>query len=134
MTIFEIDGDIRALLDKMSEEMEAEGCVSDETAKQITDLNEMRDQKIESLALYFKEAQAEADAIKEEAKRLTERGRIAQNKADRLKEFLKTIVYDPYAPKQKGFETPRVKIGFRASEKVMIEGDSWTKPALMMPS
>lgn len=125
MNIFEINGEIRALLDKMSEEMEVNGCVSDETAAQITALNEQRDAKIEGMALYYKELQAEADAIKEEAKKLADRAKVAQNKADRLKEFIKTLVYVPDAPKQAGFESPRVKIGFRASEKVMIEGDSW---------
>jgi len=126
MNIFEIDESIRQALDRMTEEMEETGCVSDEMALELSSLNEAREKKIEGLALYFKEAQAEADAIKEEAKKLAERARTAQNKADYLKGYLSRILFNPEAEKQDKFETSRVRVSFRKSESVDVD-DDWQK-------
>lgn len=126
MNIFEIDESIRQALDKMTEEMEETGCVSDEMALELSSLNEAREKKIEGLALYFKEAQAEADAIKEEVKKLAERAKTAQNKADYLKGYLSRILFNPEAEKQDRFETSRVRVSFRKSESVDVD-DDWQK-------
>lgn len=122
MTIFDIDGNIRSLLTQMEEQMEETGEISDELMNDLSDLKAEKDEKIEAIALYYKEKAAEASAIDEEAKKLTERARVAKNKAESLKGFLSTILT---MDGQEKFETSRVKVSYRKSESVKIEGDDW---------
>lgn len=125
MNIFDIERSIRDALDRMTAEMEETGCISDEMALELSSLNEAREKKVEGIALYYKEMQAEADAIKEEAKKLAERARTAQNKADSLKGFLSRLLYNPEQEKQDKFKTARVSVSFRKSESVEIIDDNW---------
>lgn len=120
MTMFEINDSIRAVLDKMGREMETEGFVSDETLAEYEALSEAKDDKMESIALYYKETQAEADAIKAEAKKLAERAEVAQKKADSLKGYLSRIMEIDEMEK---FTTSRVKVSFRKSESVIVDDD-----------
>lgn len=106
MTIFDIDQAIMA-------------CVDAETGE-VIDLDKMnalqmeRGEKIENVALWIKELDAEAKAIREEEKRLAERRRVNENKIASLKGYLSMALSG-----QK-FSTPRVKISWRKSETVDI--------------
>lgn len=106
MTIFDIDQAIMA-------------CVDAETGE-VIDIDKMnalqmeRGEKIENVALWIKELDAEAKAIREEEKRLAERRRVNENKIASLKGYLSMALSG-----QK-FSTPRVKISWRKSEAVDI--------------
>lgn len=106
MTIFDIDQAIMA-------------CVDAETGE-VIDLDKMnalqmeRGEKIENVALWVKELDAEAKAIREEEKRLAERRKVNENKIASLKGYLSMALSG-----QK-FSTPRVKISWRKSEAVDI--------------
>lgn len=106
MTIFDIDQAIMA-------------CVDAETGE-VIDLDKMnalqmeRGEKIENVALWVKELDAEAKAIREEEKRLAERRKVNENKIASLKGYLSMALSG-----QK-FSTPRVKISWRKSESVDI--------------
>lgn len=94
-----------------------EECLDLETGEilDIDRLNEMqmeRTKKLENVALYIKQLEAEADAIKSEEYMLAERRKAKQNKADRLKGWLAEVLSG------QAFETARVKLSFRKSEKV----------------
>lgn len=72
-------------------------CTDPETGEifdvdKFVSLNMERDEKIEQLCLWVKDLTAEAKAIREEEKALAERRRAAENKADNLKQFLKTQI------------------------------------------
>ena len=106
MTIYEIDNEIM-------------NCVDMETGEVIdTDkLNELqmeRDAKIENVALWIKELKAEAEAIKNEKQALAERQRVAENKAESLKNWL------AYALNGEKFKTAKCSISFRNSESVEV--------------
>ena len=73
-----------------------------------------RDEKIENIALWVKNLTAEAAAIKAEVQNLTKRQKAAENKAERLKDYL----MDNLAGEK--FKTPKVAISYRTSEAVEI--------------
>ena len=106
MTIFDIDQAIMA-------------CVDAETGE-VIDLDKMnalqmeRGEKIENVALWIKELDAEAKAIREEEKNLAARRKVNENKIASLKGYLSMALSG-----QK-FSTPRVKISWRKSESVDI--------------
>lgn len=73
-----------------------------------------RDAKIENVALWIKDLKAEAEAIKAEKLALAERQRVAENKAESLKNWL------AYALDGQKFSTAKCAISFRKTEKVEI--------------
>jgi hypothetical protein len=87
---------------------------------EITNIEELdtlqmeRDEKIENVALYIKNLKAEAEAIGEEAKRLTERKRVAENKAKRLTTYLQDCLHG------EKFKTPKVAISYRKSIQTVV--------------
>ena len=104
MKLYEIDKAIAECLDLETGEI-----------LDIDRLNEMqveREKKLENVALYIKQLEAEADAIKCEEYMLAERRKAKENKANRLKGWLASVLSG------QAFETARVKLSFRKSEKV----------------
>lgn len=127
MTMFEIKEEIRHLLENLYTEADEDGCVSDETMAALEALNEAKEDKMESIALYYKEMQAEADAIKAEAENLANRAKSTQKKADSLKAYLSRILQEDGMEK---FSTARVKVTFRSSEAVIVDEDNVSKTYL----
>ena len=106
MTIYEIDNEIM-------------NCIDMETGEVIdTDkLNELhmeKDAKIENVACWIKELKAEAEAIKNEKQALADRQRVAENKAESLKNWL------AYALNGEKFKTAKCSISYRNSESVEV--------------
>lgn len=111
MTLYDINREIYDLFDTAVDD---EGNLTDEAFEKLQTLNESRDEKIENCALLIKEWFAEAAKIKDEADKLTDRRRILERKAERLKAYLASQM-----PGEK-FEAPRVAISWRKSEAVRI--------------
>lgn len=96
-----------------------EECVDMETGEiinpaRLDELNMVLTDKRENVALYIKNLSAEAKAIDEEAKNLTNRKRVLNNKVEGLKKYL--------ADNLEGhkFETAKVVVSFRKSEQLEI--------------
>ena len=106
MTIYEIDNNIMNCID-----MET-GEVID--TDKLNDLQMERDAKIENVALWIKELKAEAEAIKNEKQALADRQRVAENKAESLKNWL------AYALNGEKFKTAKCSISYRNSESVEV--------------
>lgn len=111
MTLWEIDRAIEAaILD----------CVDEETGEIITDFSAVealqmeREAKIENLVLYVKNLTTEAAGIREEEKALAERRKAKEAKAERLKNYLASVL-DGAA-----FETSKCRCSFRKSQAVNI--------------
>ena len=106
MTLYEIDN---AILE----------CIDLETGE-IIDTDKLdalqleRETKIENVALWIKDLKAEAEAIKSEKLALAERQRVAENKAESLKNWL------AYALDGQKFSTARCAVSFRKSEVVEV--------------
>lgn len=109
MSIYEIDNAILSLFDSESGEM------AEDAIQQFEELQMEREQKVENIALYIKDLNARAKAIKEEESALKERRAAAENKIKRLESLLS------YALQGSKFETPRVAVTFRKSIKTNID-------------
>lgn len=94
-------------------------CVDMETGEivdceKLAELQMERDDKIQNIALWVKNLEADAEAYKKEKDSFAEKQKAAENKAKRLKEYLGTYL-DGQA-----FKSTRVSIHFRSSEAVNI--------------
>lgn len=76
-----------------------------------------RDAKIENIALWIKDLNAEAAMIKAEEDALAKRRKTEENKAERLKNYLSGFLAG------EKFKTPKVAISYRASESVELTGE-----------
>ena len=115
MKLYEIDAAIAALADPET------GEIMDFQA--FMELAMARDQKIENMALVLKNALAASVGIKAEIDKLTERKRVADNNAKRLKEYISKALCG------EKFETPRVKISYRTSKatEMDVEFVDWAR-------
>lgn len=114
MTLYEIDARLAAILDFDGEYVDTESgeIVSIED---IEALQMAREDKIEGWGLWIKNKSAELDAIKAEAKKLTERASALSNQIDRSKER-----YQQYLAGEK-VSTPRLSVSYRKTESVEID-------------
>lgn len=110
MTLYEIDAAIAACID------EETGEVVD--CEKLVALNMEREQKIEGIALWYKNDMAEAAAIREEEKILAERRRRLERSAESKKTFLDQLLGG------EKFSTSRCAVNYRKSQRVEVE-DVW---------
>lgn len=101
MTLWEID---KALLE----------CIDTDTGEildfeRLDELQLAREAKLENIALYIKNLQADAEAIREEEKALAERRKAKENRVASLKEYLSKALDG------NTFETAKVSLSFRKS-------------------
>lgn len=108
--IYEIDAAIMALVDQET------GEILDYEAFEA--LNMERDQKLESMALWYKDLVAEAKAIREEEIALQKRRQQNERSADRLKKYLEELLAGSK------FKTPRVSCWFSSTQSVQIEDEA----------
>jgi predicted nucleic acid-binding Zn-ribbon protein len=115
--IYQIDESIRNLVDEES------GEILDYEA--FAALTMEREKKVENMALWYLDLNAQIAAIKAEEDRLYARRKEAENMQDKLKDYL--------AQMQAGekFNTPRVSISFRSSEAVEIADEKAFVKAMM---
>lgn len=95
-------------------------CVDPETGEIIDEaqfdaLQMERERKIEGILLWIKNLNAEAKAIREEEKTLAERRKVAENKAERLKNYIQNALNG------EKFSTARVAVSYRKSEAVVVD-------------
>ena len=106
MTLYEINSEIMSCID-----METGEVIDTE---KLNELQLERDAKIENVALWIKELKAEAEAIKQEKLALADRQRVAENKAESLKNWL------AYALNGEKFKTAKCSVSFRITESVEV--------------
>ena len=83
-----------------------------------------RDEKIENVAMWIKNLNAEAKAIREEEKNLAERRKSAENKSESLEKYLDMILSG------EKFSTAKIAISYRKSVAVNIaDEETFTKTA-----
>ena len=118
MTLYEIDKQISEFPFDVDENSGEILNIEDFEALQMA-----RDEKVENVALYIKELQAEAAAIKAEKESLDERMKAKERKADSLKRYLAQALAG------EKFESPKVKVSYRKSQQVVLAGefDEWAQ-------
>ena len=101
--------------------------IDDETgeiinAPELDQLQMDRDEKLKNCVYYYKNTLAEAEALKAEKQKLGNRQKIAERKAERMKEYLAYCLQgEKFAPE----DDVRVRITYRKSEQV--ECPDWTR-------
>ena len=116
MTLYEINAELENLMEIAVDPETGE--ISEDLAKQIDALSMAKDEKIEGVACFIKNLKADAKAIKDEVKSLQARAKAAENKAERLTDYLK------YYLNGEKFKTAKVSISYRNSESVLVEDAS----------
>lgn len=110
MNLYDIDQAILNLVDLET------GEILDYEA--FAELKMAREEKIEGMALWVKNLDAEAKAIRAEEVSLAERRKVLEKKAESLKEYL-TMILDGGK-----FSTARVACSFRKSKSVQITDEA----------
>ena len=95
-------------------------CIDSETGEvidheKLNDLQIAKDEKIENLALWYKDLLAEANALKEEKEAFAERENSAKKKAESIKNYLSYVLNGD------NFKTTKCALSFRKSEKTVID-------------
>lgn len=114
MTLYEIDNAIREVLESAADPETGE-LVDEALLEQYDKLIMDRDQKVENIGLFIKNLEADAAAIKAEAKNLTARAKAAENKAEHLRNYLQ------FCLDGQKFQSPRLSVSFRRSQKVEVD-------------
>lgn len=115
MNLYEISTQMNELIDPET------GEIKDFEA--FEELAMAREEKLENTALWIKNLDAEAKAIREEENNLADRRGVIERKIERLKAFLGNALDG-----QK-FSTPKVAVSFRRSTSVNLDDDfiEWAK-------
>ena len=93
MTLYEIKREIEEAIDAIFASVDEEtGEVSEDAVNKLAELNAARDEKLDNIGAYIKNLMAEAEAIKAEEKKLADRRRVIENKVERLKAYVASIL------------------------------------------
>lgn len=107
MTLYELTEQIRILSEQEWVDPDTGEILDEDVAAALNALTISRDEKIENIGLWIKDTLAEAEAIKEEKRKLEIRQRQKERLAESLKRYLDFVLAG-----QK-FSSPRVAISFR---------------------
>lgn len=102
MSLFDLDAELQALMDKAQEEEEDLGAVSEYTTLEIQRYFEATVQKVDRVAEFIKACKQTDELKKAEKHRLDERGRVALNAKSRVEEMLKGFMLERGITKVKG--------------------------------
>lgn len=117
MSLYEIDSRIRAIIDSIYDAADEDGVVEEIDFTELKQLQEDRKTKLENIALYIKNTEAEADAIKAEEEKLTARRKKLENKAKRLREY---VINSMKENKDEPLKTARCEVSIKDNEKTDI--------------
>jgi len=107
MKLYEIDSQIENLIDLET------GEIAD--FEKFEALQMERAEKIENIALWYKNLISDAEQLKAEEKAFSERRKQAENKAESLKNYL------DFALQGEPFKTTKANVTYRKSESIEIE-------------
>ncbi len=115
MRLYEIDQAIEEALNRVQVDEETGEVTANPDLEMLEKLQMERDQKIENVGIFIKNAKAEAEALAQEAKRLTERKRVLENRMESAKGWLAMALAG------ERFDSTRVQITFRTTESTEID-------------
>lgn len=115
MNIYSINNEIEELIERLIDPETGE--IDEDVADELDELEMSRNDMIENIALTCKEYLASAEALKAEKAVLNERQKLYEKKADTIKKLLDRELMGSK------FETPKVCVTYRKSEKALYDGD-----------
>lgn len=93
--------------------------ISEEAAQAVEQLTMAREDKIENLALYYKNLAVEAEALKNEKLALAARQSAAEKKAESIKKYLASSMNG------EKYKSEKVAISWRKSESVSVDENAF---------
>lgn len=117
MKLYELTGELKNLFDDIESGVIPEEAIADTLAMVEGDFLD----KVDDVACAYKNYLAEAEAIKAEAKRLSERAKRKENCAEKLKDYLS---YNLMAVGKDKYESAKNAISFRRSEALKIDDEA----------
>jgi hypothetical protein len=124
-SLFEIDAELEAAFDQMQEEREITGTISDESRERCAQLFGELGKKIDRIAVYLRTQQRKASIAAEEAQRLQQRRRSAEQRADDVKQML---TYFMRCRGLKRLEGELNTIRLQRNSQASLQIDDWKLP------
>lgn len=127
MTLYDINSKIIEIIERGFIVDEETGEVIDSAEEVNAKLEELefdRTSKIENIALYIKNLEAQTTSIKNEENALAERRKAKERRIEHLKSYLTSSMV---AAGEDGIETSKVCISFRKSEPVIVDEEKLDK-------
>lgn len=122
MRLYEIDDEIAKIMESIEE---ADGIMTDEQENQLMFLDVERSRKITSIVFLIKEAEAAAEVVESEQKRLQERRKSFEALSARLRHIL------AYSVPDSGFKSELVSVSKRKSTSVVVSEEPEALEALL---
>ena len=123
--LFEIDTELEAAFDQMQEEREITGNISDESRERCAQLFAELGKKIDRIAAYLRIQQHKANIAGEEAQRLQQRRRSAEQRVDDVKQML---TYFMRCRGLKRLEGELNTIRLQTNSQPSLQIDDWQLP------
>lgn len=117
MSLYEIDSNIKAILDSIYDATDENGEVAEADFTALLELQEERKVKLSNITLYIKNCDAEAAAIKAEEENLAKRRKRLERKSESLQGLLIRSMTENNEPV---LETPQFKAKIRKTERTEI--------------
>jgi len=114
--LYDLNAEIEALLDAVDEN----GEVTQETLEKLDELNLQTNTKLENIAKYIRNIEAENKIVESEIKRLTDRKKRNQNKIESLENYIKSYLLVAGIKK---IDTDLFSFSFRKSDAVIITNE-----------
>ena len=124
MTLYEINNELARLMEDAVDEETGE--INEDAIKALEEMQMAWDEKVENIGCFIKNLKADADAIKAEKMALAKRQQTAENKAERLQQYLTDMLGGQTS------SSPRVAISYRKSTQVKCDDifkvpDEWLR-------
>lgn len=117
MTLYEIDSRIKAIIDSLYDTVDENGEVGEVDFTELEQLQTNRETKMENIALYIKNLEAEAEAIKKEEDKLKARREKTTRKAESLRN---RMIYSMQANNEPEIWTPRCHCKIKTTESTEV--------------
>lgn len=132
-SLYDIDARLRILEEYMVDEETGEVLSEEEFYKKLDEVQMALNEKIENTMCFYKNLMADVEAFKAEEEKIKARRKVKENLAERLKKRINDYITYQYTDEdgivnienqnQWKFETPKVKLSYRKSEKVEADID-----------
>ena len=124
-SLFEIDAELEEAFDQLQEEREITGSISDESRERCVQLFAELGKKIDRIAAYLRTQQRKASIAAEEAQRLQQRRRSAEQRVSDVKEML---TYFMRCRGLKRLEGELNTIRLQTNSQPSLQIDDWELP------
>ena len=114
MTLYDYIKEIDDIIEKSTDD---DGVISDEVLQRLDELELEKSDKVDNCIKYYKSRKAIAEALKTEKLALAKRQQIAENEAERMKEYL------AFCLDGSKWESVAGKISYRNSKAVVIDNE-----------